>query len=101
MDFFGFWIGNNYQLQFSQFAQLHLQNDPLETILKKFWEIEELSTNRLPTITETQCEELFETTYKQSENGRIIVHLPFKQSCDQLGNSRDAAIHRLKQMETQ
>lgn len=62
--------------------------DNANTILQRFWEIEEFL---LPTSTlseeERQCEEHFLQNVQVKGDGRIQVRLPFKKSPTMLGDS--------------
>ncbi|XP_018395452.1 PREDICTED: uncharacterized protein LOC108773959 [Cyphomyrmex costatus] len=49
--------------------------------------------------TERRCEELFYKTTKRDDSGRFIVRLPIVEGTKPLGESRDIAEKRLKQME--
>lgn len=48
-------------------TSFHIVADPLESTLKKFWEIEEFSTTRLLTSEEKVCEDIFDTMHIQNE----------------------------------
>lgn len=74
----------------------------LDEQLRKFWEIEEISSDRTMTHDEIYCEEHYRTTHKRDETGRFIVRLPFLQTFSQdikLGQSRQMAVRRLNQLE--
>lgn len=77
----------------------HLTTEPIESTLKKFWEVEEIFNSQPLSFDEAECEDIFEKTYSQSNTGRFIVHLPFKSTSKKLGESRTAAVRRLEQME--
>lgn len=77
----------------------HLMAEPIESTLKKFWEVEDIPSSQSLSFDDAACEEIFDKTHKQSANGRFIVHLPFKSSSQKLGESRTAAVRRLEQME--
>lgn len=77
----------------------HITSDPLESTLKKFWEIEEVSTTRLLTSEENACEDIFDTMHTRNKEGRFEVQLQFNVSIGSLGDSRNAAVQRLRQME--
>lgn len=75
------------------------QERSLDTLLRSFWEIEELSSNRFHTPSEQQCEEHFQQTHLRTEDGRFVVALPFSASAQPLGDSRLSASIRLHQLE--
>lgn len=82
---------------------LHAQvND--DEIIKRFWELESeplFSSEKMLTIEEQRCEDIFAATTQRDETGRYVVKLPFRDE-DPLckgGNSREIAIKRLKSLE--
>lgn len=66
--------------------------------LRKFWEIEEVPSVRLLTK-EEDCQKHFSSTHSRDENGRFIVHLPFKSPCPTRGPSMKIATKRLHYLE--
>lgn len=74
----------------------------LDDQLKRFWEIEEVATERVTTADEQQCEDHYNETHSRDQTGRFTVRLPFlKTFGDQmtLGQSRSMAVRRLYQLE--
>lgn len=73
----------------------------VDQLLRKFWETEEYKPHEKPqTLLETQCEEHYKKTHTRQEDGRYVLRLPFKDNHeDNLGNSRQIAVQRLKHME--
>lgn len=69
--------------------------------LQKFWEIEEISTEKEPTSDEAQCEAYFQKTHHRLPNGRYEVHLPFIASPDlpTFGSTRPQCVSRLRQIQ--
>lgn len=59
----------------------------LEQSLQKFWEIEEVQTNKSWSLEETQCEKHFIETHRRADDGRFIVSLPLKNAESVLGES--------------
>lgn len=51
------------------------------------------------TRNEEKCESHFSATHSRDGSGRYVVRLPFDESTGTLGNSRNAAVKRLLQME--
>ncbi|XP_018395293.1 PREDICTED: uncharacterized protein LOC108773843 [Cyphomyrmex costatus] len=80
------------------FAQ---QCESLNKSLERFWAVEQggPETATIRSETERRCEELFDKTTKRDDNGRFIVRLPIVEGTEPLGESRDIAEKRLKQME--
>ncbi|XP_036346848.1 uncharacterized protein LOC118756287, partial [Rhagoletis pomonella] len=69
-------------------------NDALNTLLKKFWEQEEVYPTQPRSKEDEYCENLYVATTTRQENGRYVVKLPFKQefpTTTALGHSRPAA----------
>ncbi|GFR03492.1 retrovirus-related Pol polyprotein from transposon 17.6 [Trichonephila clavata] len=58
------------------------------------WWIQRLQENE-----EIACENHFKRTYTRDSTGRFAVKFPFQDSSDELGSSRDIAVHRLQQIE--
>ncbi|XP_018368142.1 PREDICTED: uncharacterized protein LOC108764398 [Trachymyrmex cornetzi] len=69
-------------------------------MLHKFWELEEVPSLKDRTLTpnEQECEEHFQTIHSRDQQGRYVVRLPFKQSVDQLPNSRAKAVRIIHQL---
>lgn len=67
--------------------------------LRKFWEIEEISTNEEDNDENVRCEKHFAETHKRNEDGKYVVSLPFKNENKILGNSKRAAMSQLFQLE--
>ncbi|XP_018360607.1 PREDICTED: uncharacterized protein LOC108759598 [Trachymyrmex cornetzi] len=77
------------------------QCESLNKALKRFWAVEQggPETATIRSEIERRCEELFDKTAKRDDSGRFIVSLPIIESAEPLGESRDIAEKRLKQME--
>ncbi|XP_062536046.1 uncharacterized protein LOC134205118 [Armigeres subalbatus] len=71
----------------------------IDKVLRKFWEVEEISKPKLLTQDEQQAVNIFDTTHHRDDTGRFTVRLPFDESKPTLGKSLPAAIQRLKAME--
>lgn len=74
--------------------------DPVETQLQRFWEIEEVNENvKINNPEDLECEEHFSKTHSRDETGRYIVHLPFKTNGPpNLGSNQELAFQRLKSL---
>lgn len=68
-------------------------DEPVDSILKKFWELEEISAPHAQSLDDLECEEYFSATTSRDESGRYIVALPFREDVYTLGDSY-AAAHR-------
>lgn len=76
------------------------QEEQLDELLKKFWELEQVPKRALINPEEVQCEEIFrETVQRNRTTGRYTVALPFQYSPDNLGDSRKNAERRLLSLE--
>lgn len=72
----------------------------LDTQLRMFWEVEELSKPRdTQTEEERTCEEHFIRTTTRDSEGRFSVRIPFKESPDVLGESYNQAERRFNALE--
>ncbi|XP_065078787.1 uncharacterized protein LOC135701780 [Ochlerotatus camptorhynchus] len=79
----------------------HLCTDEsLDSQLERFWEIENLDSEKAFTPDEQFCEEHFQQTISRDENGRYVVHLPLrKELVSLIGDSYTPALRRLLSME--
>jgi len=71
----------------------------ISSVLRKFWELEELPPKKHFTEEEKICEQHFLATHTRNSEGRYIVNLPFNSKVQELGESRDQAVSRLHQLE--
>ncbi|XP_065093726.1 uncharacterized protein LOC135714322 [Ochlerotatus camptorhynchus] len=74
--------------------------DPVEELMQKFWEVESVSPETVPSCEEEQCEAHFAATYRRDDSGRYIVQLPLKDIASQLSNSRSMALRRFYMLES-
>lgn len=81
--------------------RVHTTLVEVDQLLRKFWELEEVSTKETPTtLLDKYCEAHFKETHSRNEEGRYIVRLPFKEGYEErLGDSFDIAKQRLLHME--
>lgn len=80
-------------------TRVEVSNADLDHRLTTFWELETLPEAVPLTEEEHTCVEHFRSTHSQRDDGKFVVHLPFKSYPPNLGESRDMAIQRLKQLE--
>jgi len=71
----------------------------IESVLQKFWELEELPPTKHFTTEEKLCEHHFQSTHTRRNDGRYIVKLPFNDKIESLGSSRDQAVSRFHQLD--
>lgn len=81
----------------SNIAMCQLAN--LEKQLIKFWEIEEVTTDKPKSEEEIDCERHFVNNVSRNEKGRYTVRLPFRKNAETLGESRTIALRRLLSLE--
>lgn len=77
--------------------------DDICTQLRKFWEVEEISTKPVPSEEELYCENLYVKTTYRREDGRYVVKLPFRKEFPKslfLESSRFVAKKQYEHMET-
>lgn len=70
----------------------------LDTQVKKFWEMEEVPSDRIFTQEEEECERHFVETHRRDESGRFVVGLPFKSNRKPIGKSKYQAKQRFLQL---
>ena len=74
----------------------------ISSLLKRFWEIEEVPVTRVSSQEDNFCEKLYtDTTYRQPD-GKYVVKLPFKEQFSEsisLGASKNAAFGQFNRME--
>lgn len=72
----------------------------VENLIKRFWEIEELSPEKHLSVEERICEDIYKSTHTREPDGRYKVSLPFIDSTQlKLGISRSNAVNTQLQME--
>lgn len=71
----------------------------LENALQRFWLIEDVSDTPLYTIEERTCQEYFNKTVIRNDEGRFVVHLPFRVDLIKLGKSYEIAKRRFLAIE--
>lgn len=70
----------------------HADEQSIDELLTKFWEVEEVPRRKLRTTEQILCEQIFVANTKRDRNGRYIVRIPFK-------TDAPIAVKRLLQME--
>lgn len=105
---FGWTILGHTESHSQNLASFHLasSNDPIDDIIRtidknitKFWVNEDIPSRHFRTPDEQAAEDNFLSTHQRAENGRYIVTIPFRRNVPPLGNSRNAALRRLIQLE--
>ncbi|XP_058827213.1 uncharacterized protein LOC131687177 [Topomyia yanbarensis] len=73
-------------------------DEQLTKLLKQFWTIDELGGDTsFPQ--DDKCEVNFLETYSRTKDGRYIVKLPFRETVEDLGESREQAKRRFVALE--
>ena len=79
------------------------EEESLNNVLRKFWEIEEVPNSKQISPEDLYCEELYEKTTYRNEEGKYVVKLPFKTEFPEtlkLGASKPIAMAQFSRMET-
>lgn len=74
----------------------------LESLVKKFFEVDQVPETRTLTKEDQWCEEFFQTSHTRQANGKYMVRLPLKTNFDSnqtLGKSKQMALNRFHQLE--
>lgn len=79
----------------------HTESEPLESLLTKFWELEELPNHKTPTPDEELAEQDFKHNMKFLDDGTVQVNLPLisENEPSKLGDSFHMAKKRLLHLE--
>ena len=81
-------------------SALFIRHDSdLNSQMEKFWNIEEVTTNKTLTKEEQYCEEQFKIHTRRNDKGRFVVRLPQKEKHLKLGTSYNIALKRFKVLE--
>lgn len=73
--------------------------DPLDSAVRKFWELEEVDVPPVVSSDDRDCEEFYTRTTTRDSDGRYVVALPFKGDVESLGSSRQASERRFHCLE--
>lgn len=77
-----------------------IASEPIDTLVKRFWQLEELTTSRTQCQDDVECEEFYRaTTVRDPASGRYTVGLPFRDDMYLLGNSYNIARKRFMCLE--
>lgn len=101
----GWILSGNAKKKTNNIVALHSHTDEnLNETLKMFWQLEEIQQQKVVSCEDLQCESFYNSTHRRLNDGSYEVQLPFKNNpigspVALFGNSRDAAVSRLVQME--
>lgn len=77
-----------------------VSDPPIDDLLQKFWEMEEISSEPALSEEDERCEQHFIKTHERDSDGRYIVRLPFKNGPPiEVGSSRETAALLLSKLE--
>ncbi|XP_038122432.1 uncharacterized protein LOC119771109 [Culex quinquefasciatus] len=82
-------------IQHSNMATL----EEVETMMKQFWQVEDLPDVPKLSREEAACESHFLSTYRRDPTGRFVVQQPFKKNVVNLDDCRDLALKRFLMLE--
>ncbi|XP_058840688.1 uncharacterized protein LOC131696164, partial [Topomyia yanbarensis] len=71
----------------------------LEQLIQRFWELEEIPLSTKLSSEEELCEQHYQQTTTRDISGRYVVRLPFRNTPDKLGDSRQQALQRFGHLE--
>lgn len=73
--------------------------EQLATLLRRFWEVEEIPTQRIRTAEQEECEQFFKDHHFRTTEGRYVTGIPIRSDVIELGSSREAALRRFHALE--
>ncbi|XP_072400416.1 uncharacterized protein [Diabrotica undecimpunctata] len=73
--------------------------DPLDSSLTKFWELENVPEKPVSEPEDVLCENIYLETHNRDVSGKYVVSLPFRESPPCLQDSYDIALNRLLSLE--
>jgi len=74
-------------------------SEPIDKIIKQFWELEELPTTYHLSPADVAAEKIYQSTTTRLSSGRFVVTLPFMKPHPLLGDSKTLALQRVKALE--
>ncbi|XP_063900416.1 uncharacterized protein LOC135119984 [Zophobas morio] len=91
---FGWIIMGNTSIEHPTTSSVSLLvvNPSLDSLLRQFWEQEEIEISKPVNPDDVFCEEHFLQTHSRDASGRYSVSLPFKKGCTSLGVNRHIAM---------
>uniref|UniRef100_A0A8D9DS55 Integrase catalytic domain-containing protein n=2 Tax=Cacopsylla melanoneura TaxID=428564 RepID=A0A8D9DS55_9HEMI len=79
-------------------TSLFTSTPPLDTLVRQFWEIEEVDFKKPQDPDDIFCENHFSKTHSRDDTGRYIVRLPFKSS-EPICNNRKNALKQYENLQ--
>lgn len=78
---------------------IQCENEILEKLLARFWELDEIPVPRVRSKDGAECERIFEEEYRRLPDGTYEVKIPLKGLINDMGSSRNAALRRFNSLE--
>ncbi|XP_043502763.1 uncharacterized protein LOC122524513 [Polistes fuscatus] len=75
------------------------ESDKLDSVLERFWKMEEVEDTSLASIEDQKCEQIFSETTVRDCLGRYSVDLPIRSGCSEVGNSHHLSLNRYLNLE--
>lgn len=75
------------------------EEERLDGLLERLWQMDEVPTTRIRTAEEEECEKVFRENVERDETGRYIVRIPTKRKIKDLGSTWTAARRRFLTLE--
>jgi hypothetical protein len=74
-------------------------NESLQKLVTKFWEVENFDSDKILTVEDQKCEDIFNQTHARDFKGKFILRLPFKSDPPNIGATRELALKRFYALE--
>ncbi|XP_073956544.1 uncharacterized protein [Choristoneura fumiferana] len=92
-------IMSNKDIHCNHVVTSRSNNENIENLITKFWELEEVPKGTMMNDGESRCESNFRATTTRTTEGRFSVRLPLKESADCLGDTYNLAKQRFIKLE--
>lgn len=73
---------------------IQCENEKLEKLLTRFWELDEIQVSRVRTKEEIECEQIFEEEHKRLPDGTYEVKIPLKKLIKDIGLRRFQSLEK-------
>lgn len=97
------WIISGNIVEANESRKIHIQamisNTEVDNMLRRFWEINEVSNKSQLKPEELECEKIFMETHRREASGRYMVKLPLRDDKIDIGHTRGMAIATFLQLE--
>lgn len=90
-------VNNNPSLTINSF--LSVCDSPLDSTLKRFWELETIPDQNITSPDDLLCETIYKNSYSRNSAGRFTVSLPFRDTEPSFSDSRSLALRRFFSLE--